>query len=100
MTTPSPVSPPEPRLQTDLRLAMTAGIRHVMGKDKAEFDPRKFLQAALDEARTVCRTRFEAFGTAGQASRIRALDLGLDAMAQRYAKGELRQVVAPHAAAA
>ena len=45
----------------------------------------------MDEARAVCRDRFEAFGTAGQASRIRTLDL--DAMAQRYAKGELRQVV-------
>ena len=85
-------------IDTDLRLAMTAGIRRVMGKNKAEFDPRKFLQAALDEARTVCRARFEAFGTAGQASRIRTLDL--DAMAQRYAKGELRQLVTPHAAAA
>jgi len=70
---------------------MTAGIRRVMGKNKSEFDPRKFLQAALDEARTVCRARFEAFGTAGQASRIRTIDL--DTMAQRYAKGELRQVV-------
>jgi fructose-bisphosphate aldolase class II len=35
----------------------------------------------------LCRTRYEAFGAAGKASKIRTL--ALDAMAQRYECGEL-----------
>lgn len=35
----------------------------------------------------ICKDRYEAFGTTGNASKIRALSL--DAMTGRYAKGEL-----------
>jgi fructose-bisphosphate aldolase, class II len=35
----------------------------------------------------ICKDRYEAFGTAGNASKIRPL--GLEAMTGRYAKGEL-----------
>ncbi|MDE3116757.1 MAG: fructose-bisphosphate aldolase class II [Pseudomonadota bacterium] len=79
-------------IDTDIRLAMTAAMRRVMAQKKGEFDPRKFLQAAMDEARKVCVARFEAFGSAGQAPKIRAV--GLDRMAQDYASGELSQRVA------
>jgi fructose-bisphosphate aldolase class II len=48
-----------------------------------EFDPRKFLADATKAAAGICATRFEAFGSAGQASRIRPLPL--EAMADRYA---------------
>ena len=78
-------------IDTDIRLAMTAAMRRLMKKNKTEFDPRKFLQAAMDEARKVCIERFEAFGAAGQAARIRPVEL--DAMAQRYRTGELHQLV-------
>ncbi|MQT14298.1 class II fructose-bisphosphate aldolase [Segnochrobactrum spirostomi] len=78
-------------IDTDIRLAMTAAIRRVAARDKSEFDPRKFMQAAMDEAKRVCISRFEAFGAAGQADRIRPI--GLDRMASRYASGELSQVV-------
>lgn len=78
-------------IDTDIRLAMTAAIRRVAARDKTEFDPRKFMQAAMDEAKRVCISRFEAFGAAGQADRIRPI--GLDRMASRYASGELSQVV-------
>lgn len=78
-------------IDTDIRLAMTAAMRRTMRKSNWEFDPRKFLQAAMDETRKICVERFEAFGSSGQAPKIRAIEL--DAMAQRYRSGELRQVV-------
>jgi len=78
-------------IDTDIRLAMTAAMRRAMKKNNAEFDPRKFLQAAMDETRKICIERFEAFGSAGQAAKIRPLEL--DVMAQRYRAGALRQVV-------
>jgi fructose-bisphosphate aldolase class II len=78
-------------IDTDIRLAMTAAMRRMMAQKKSEFDPRKFLQAAMDEAKKVCVARFEAFGSAGQASKIRAIPL--DRMAQDYASGELSQRV-------
>lgn len=78
-------------IDTDVRLAMTAAMRRTMKKNAREFDPRKFLQAAMDETKKICLERFEAFGSAGQAPHIRPIDL--DAMAQRYRSGGLRQVV-------
>jgi fructose-bisphosphate aldolase class II len=62
-----------------------------MKKNSHEFDPRKFLQAAMDETEKVCIERFEAFGSAGQASDILPIDL--EVMAQRYKAGGLRQFV-------
>jgi len=78
-------------IDTDIRLAMTAAMRRAMNKNKGEFDPRKFMQAAMEETKKVCIERFEAFGSAGQAPKIRPIEL--DAMAQRYRSGELQQVV-------
>ena len=70
-------------IDTDLRLAMSGAMRRLMATDRKEFDPRKFFKAARDAARDICRERFEAFGCAGQASRIKPLPL--DALARRYA---------------
>ena len=78
-------------IDTDIRLAMTGAMRKSMGEKPAEFDPRAFLKAATAAARDICKLRFEAFGSAGQASRIRPVQL--DRMAGRYAMGELRAVV-------
>ncbi len=74
-------------IDTDLRLAATAEFRRVAATAKAEFDPRKFLKPAMDAMASVCRERFEAFGTAGNASRIKVMPLS--EMAKRYARGEL-----------
>ena len=46
---------------------------------------------AREAAKKICLARFEAFGCAGQASKIKPLSL--DKMAERYAKGELNQIV-------
>ena len=69
-------------IDTDIRLSMTGAMRQLMARDPTEFDPRKFLAAATKAARGVCRDRFEAFGCAGQASRLTPLPLA--AMARRY----------------
>ncbi len=74
-------------IDTDNRMAMTGAIRKVLTENPGEFDPRKFLKPAMDAMRAVCAQRFEEFGAAGQAARIKALPLA--AMATRYASGEL-----------
>ena len=70
-------------IDTDIRLAMTGAMRRAMARDPAEFDPRKFLKDATAAARGVCKGRFEAFGCAGQAPRIKPVPL--EKMAARYA---------------
>ena len=71
-------------IDTDIRLAMTGAMRRAMAEDPSEFDPRKFLKEATRAARALCKQRFEAFGCAGQAARIRPEPL--ERMALRYAK--------------
>lgn len=84
-------------IDTDCRMAMAAQFRKVATENPAEFDPRKFLKPAMDAMRDLCRERFEAFGTAGNASRIKPIPLA--EMARRYAAGLLKPAVAtPHAA--
>src|SRR5690606_29624647 len=73
-------------IDTDLRLAMSGAMRRLMATDRKEFDPRKFFKAARDAARDICRERFEAFGCAGHASRIKPL--ALDVLVRRYADGQ------------
>jgi fructose-bisphosphate aldolase class II len=74
-------------IDTDLRLAGTAEFRRIAATQKSEFDPRKFLKPAMDAMAKVCRQRFEAFGTAGNASRIKVVPMS--EMAKLYAKGAL-----------
>ncbi|MGT2428535.1 class II fructose-bisphosphate aldolase [Cupriavidus basilensis] len=62
-------------IDTDIRLAMTGAIRKSLSDDRSEFDPRKALLAAKKGAKSVVRLRFEAFGCAGQASRIKPVPL-------------------------
>ena len=62
-------------IDTDIRLAMTGAMRRSMAQNPGEFDPRAFLKQATAAARDLCRQRFEAFGCAGQASRIQPLPL-------------------------
>jgi fructose-bisphosphate aldolase class II len=74
-------------VDTDNRLAMTGAIRKVLWEHKAEFDPRAYLKPAKEAMRKVCAQRFEEFGAAGWAGKIKPLPLS--AMAKRYAKGDL-----------
>jgi fructose-bisphosphate aldolase class II len=74
-------------IDTDLRLASTGAIRQFLAKNPAEFDPRKYLKETIKEMKAVCKERYEAFGTAGNADKIKVLSL--EAMAERYEKGSL-----------
>ncbi|AJD45581.1 fructose-bisphosphate aldolase class II [Rhizobium sp. SEMIA 4085] len=74
-------------IDTDCRMAMAGQFRKIAAEHPEEFDPRKFLKPAMDALRNLCRDRFERFGTAGNASRIKVI--ALDEMARRYAAGEL-----------
>jgi fructose-bisphosphate aldolase class II len=74
-------------IDTDIRLAMTGAMRRLMAQKPEEFDPRKFFAAATEAVRVLCRSRFEAFGCAGQAARIQPLTL--DIMSERYVNGAL-----------
>ena len=84
-------------IDTDCRMAMTGMFRKVAQEKPAEFDPRKFLIPAMEELTTLCRDRFERFGTAGHASKIKPLSL--DDMAKRYASGGLDPQLATSRAA-
>lgn len=75
-------------IDTDLRMASTGAIRRYLAEHPKEFDPRKYLSAAKEAMRDICQARFEAFGCAGQASKIKRI-YSLDAMAERYAAGKL-----------
>ena len=74
-------------IDTDCRMAMTAQFRKVAQDKEAEFDPRKFLIPAMVEMEALVRDRYERFGTAGKASKIRIISM--DDMAARYASGLL-----------
>jgi len=78
-------------IDTDIRLAMTGAVRRHLSENKSNFDPRKFLQVATAAAKDVCKARFEAFGCAGQAGKIKPIKL--DIMANKYTKGELKAVI-------
>ncbi|MDR3523411.1 MAG: fructose-bisphosphate aldolase class II [Acetobacteraceae bacterium] len=69
-------------IDTDIRLAMTGAMRQLMGTKPDEFDPRKFFAAATKATTALCKLRFEAFGTAGHASKIKPIPLSV--MAERY----------------
>jgi fructose-bisphosphate aldolase class II len=74
-------------VDTDNRLAMTGAIRKVLWEKKDEFDPRAYLKPAKEAMRKVCKQRFQEFGAAGWADKIKPLPMST--MAKRYAKGEL-----------
>jgi fructose-bisphosphate aldolase class II len=74
-------------IDTDLRLASTGAIRRYLAKHPAEFDPRKYLQESVKAMADICIARYEAFGCAGQGSKIKPLSL--DAMVDLYVSGKL-----------
>ena len=74
-------------IDTDLRLASTGAIRRFMAQNPAEFDPRKYLAKTIEAMRDICIARYEAFGTCGNADKIKVQSL--DAMHLAYASGDL-----------
>jgi fructose-bisphosphate aldolase class II len=78
-------------IDTDLRMASTGAVRKFLAEHRSEFDPRKFLLASTKAMQEICKLRYEAFGSAGQAAKIKPVDL--EKMASKYVKGELNAVV-------
>lgn len=74
-------------IDTDLRMASTGAIRRYFVEHPKEFDPRKYLAEATKAMKDICKSRYEAFGTAGHADKIKVISL--EKMYQRYASGEL-----------
>ena len=78
-------------IDTDIRLAMTGAVRKFMAENPDKFDAREWLKPAREAAKQVCKQRYLEFGCEGQGARIEAVPT--QRMAQRYASGELAQVV-------
>src|SRR5262249_8316342 len=78
-------------IDTDIRLAMTGALRKFFDENKSKVDPREDLKPPLQAAKAICVARYEQFGCAGQASKIKPVPL--EKMATKYKAGELKQVV-------
>lgn len=60
-------------IDTDNRLAMTAGIRQYLAAHPEEIDPKVYTRAGTRLVTQLCRDRFRAFGAAGRAPNLLAL---------------------------
>ncbi len=78
-------------IDTDLRMASSGAVRRYLAQNPKDFDPRKFLAVSTKAMKDICKARYEAFGSAGQAAKIKPISM--EAMANRYAKGELKAIV-------
>ena len=76
-------------IDTDCRMAITGQMRRVAMEKKQEFDPRKLTLPGTQKMQELVESRFEAFGTAGNATKISPISL--DEMTKRYESGELKQ---------
>jgi fructose-bisphosphate aldolase, class II len=64
-------------IDTDLRMASTGAMRRFLAEPNhaKELDARKVYQAARDAMQALCQERYQAFGSAGHASQIKAIPL-------------------------
>ncbi len=71
-------------IDTDLRMASTGAIRQYIAQREnvAELDARKIYKAARDAMQALCQARYQAFGSAGHASKIKTIPLA--EMVKRY----------------
>ena len=61
-------------IDTDLRMASTGAMRRFLAQpgNVAELDARKTYAAARDAMQALCQSRYQAFGSAGHAGKIKA----------------------------
>lgn len=79
-------------IDTDLRMAATGSIRRHLHDNPANFDPRKYLKESTKGMTAICKARYEAFGSAGMADKLKSVSL--DVMQQRYTAGLLDPKIA------
>ncbi len=78
-------------IDTDIRLAMTGAVRKFLAENPDKFDAREWLKPAREAAKAICKQRYLEFGCEGQGGKVKSVPLS--AMAQKYAAGELAQIV-------
>lgn len=78
-------------IDTDIRLAMTGAVRKFQAENPSKFDMREWMKPAREAAKAICKQRYLEFGCEGQGAKIKGIPLSV--MAEKYAKGELAQVV-------
>ena len=80
-------------IDTDLRMASTGAMRRYLAQSEntAELDARKVYKAARDAMQVLCQARYELFGAAGHASKIKAIPLS--EMAKRYQSDKSVQTI-------
>ena len=81
------MSKTDPAPNADLKVGTDDYIRKVLTENPSEFDPRKYLTPAMAAMKKLCKERFEQFGTAGNAPKIKPIPLA--DMAKRYKSGSL-----------
>src|ERR1700761_1640552 len=69
-------------IDTDIRLAMTAATRKFLFENPEKFDPREYLKPAMLAAKEICKQRYQEFGCAGMASKIKPVTLSI--IADKY----------------
>lgn len=69
-------------IDTDLRMASTGSIRKHLADNPSNFDPRKFLKESTKAMKEICVARYNAFGSAGNASKI--TPISLEKMVEKY----------------
>ena len=74
-------------IDTDLRLASTGAVRRFLKHNPSAFDPRAYFKETTAVMKDIAVARYEAFGTAGNASKI--TPVSLEEMTERYNRGEL-----------
>ncbi len=68
-------------------MASTGAVRRHLAENPSNFDSRKFLKASTQAMQEICKARYEVFGCAGQASKIKPINLG--DVTRLYESGEL-----------
>ena len=78
-------------IDTDIRMAMTGAVRKFQAENPDKFDMREWMKPAREAAKAICKQRYIEFGCEGQGAKIKGVPLSV--MAERYAAGDLAQIV-------
>ena len=79
-------------IDTDIRLAMTGAVRKFQAENPDKFDMREWMKPAREAAKAICKTALPGIRLRRPGCQDHGVPLA--AMAQKYAAGELAQVVA------
>ena len=70
---------------------MTGAVRKFQAENPDKFDMREWMKPAREAAKAICKQRYVEFGCEGQGAKIKGVPLSV--MAERYAAGDLAQIV-------